>query len=116
MVMPNQHFFISFREGDSILVEGRVIMAVTYSQEAAEQLFLEYFKQNKLPAFTYHTAERIIVGNVLSSLTINKVHFVSLDTNEQKEAKEWKKIQEIIKKTPIIKTSVKEIYHEHDVV
>jgi hypothetical protein len=114
--MPNQYFFISFREGDSVLVESRVIMAVTYSKEAAEQLFLEYFKQKKLPAFTYHTAEKIIVGNVLSSLTIDKVNFVSLDTNEQREMKEWKKIQKIVKETPVRKTLIKEIYSEHEVV
>jgi hypothetical protein len=111
--MSNKFYYVSFREGDSISQESAVIMAVAPSKKKAERLLLDFFAKEKLPAFNYHTARKIIHGHILSRLTIVNVNFVPADCNKKEG---WKQIRLKIDQTPLDEITVKKIYQGFEVV
>jgi hypothetical protein len=116
----NKLFYVCYSEGDAILQESRVIMAVTVNMRRAEEMFLRYFREKKLPAFTYHTAQKIIHGNVLSRLDRVNIRFITQEKDEKEEetrrAAEWDKIRDKIDGITLDKEIIEEIFYENLVV
>ncbi|MDD5527433.1 MAG: hypothetical protein PHO56_00460 [Patescibacteria group bacterium] len=114
--LPCRRFFVSFNEGDSIMQQSHVIMAVSQTVKKAEELFFDYFRKNNLPAFNYHTANKIIRAGMRYVLYDKDVRFYSSGGSEQKQQErkkaQWQDIQDKIKETPLNREQAVKIFYD----